>query len=221
MMRFLVRETGYLFFQSVKPGMYKILVIDRCHFSRSGLEAWLNHPDYFTSSFSIMETDDLLQARERILQWQPHMVIADFYGFLSEVHHVQQLSSIFSACGNTTRLILLQSGHSPQLNDYCAHMAVNQLAEKSISLPALSGLIKKTLISRPPFGEPKPITSLLTLREERILALWTKGSSNNVIAENMAITVKTVYTYKRNIRMKLGADNRFSLFLAVPEMLEG
>ena len=201
--------------------MYKILVIDRCHFSRNGLKAWLNHPDNFASSFSITGIDNLLHAREHILQWQPNMVIADLYSFMGELHHIQQLSSIFAACGNTTRLILLQSGHAAVLDDYCALQTSWRAVDKSLSLSALRQLIQDALVSRPPFGEPKPVQPLLTLREERVLALWTKGASNDVVATKMGITVKTVYTYKRNIRMKLGADNRFSLFLALPEMAEG
>lgn len=199
--------------------MYKILVIDRCHFSRNGLKEWLNHPDYFTASFSVTGIDNLLHAREHILQWQPNMVIADFYSFMGELHHIQQLSSIFAACGNTTRLILLQSGHAAVLNDYCAMQNSWRSAEKSLSLQGLRTLIQEALVSRPPFGEPKPVTPLLTLREERVLSLWSEGTSNEVIAAAMRITVKTVYTYKRNIRMKLGADNRFSLFLALPETM--
>ena len=198
--------------------MYKILVIDRCHFSRNGLKAWLNLPDNFASSFSVIGIDNLLHAREHILQWQPNMVIADLYGFMGELHHVQQLSSIFAACGNTTRLILLQSGRAAVLDDYCASQTSWRAVDKSLPLITLRTLIKDALVSRPPFGEPKPVQPLLTLREERVLALWTNGASNETVASKMGITIKTVYTYKRNIRMKLGADNRFSLFLSLPEM---
>ncbi|MCL7679519.1 helix-turn-helix transcriptional regulator, partial [Klebsiella pneumoniae] len=93
-----------------------------------------------------------------------------------------------------------------------------RIVDKSIPLRELSQIIGKALMSRPPFGEPKTVTPLLTLREERILEWWSVGMSNEEIARKMGIAVKTVYTYKRNIRMKLGADNRFSLFVPLPEM---
>ncbi|HAS1111668.1 TPA: helix-turn-helix transcriptional regulator, partial [Enterobacter cloacae] len=31
--------------------MFKILLIDRCHFTRAGFEAWLNHSGLFPGHF--------------------------------------------------------------------------------------------------------------------------------------------------------------------------
>lgn len=53
---------------------------------------------------------------------------------------------------------------------------------------------------------------LLTRQEERVLTLWMDGASNQKIASNLRINGKTVYTYKRNIRMKLHMDTRYSPF---------
>lgn len=55
---------------------------------------------------------------------------------------------------------------------------------------------------------------LLTRQEERVLTLWMDGASNQKIASNLRINGKTVYTYKRNIRMKLHMDTRYSRFIA-------
>ena len=46
--------------------------------------------------------------------------------------------------------------------------------------------------------------------------MWMDGVSNNAIAAALSIHGKTVYTYKRNIRMKLHLGNRFSPFLSLP-----
>lgn len=201
------------------PTMYKILLIDRCYFSRLGMVGWLNHSDHFTVSFEMTATDNLLRAREYILQWQPDMVIADLHGFMSDVHHISQFSSIFAACGKSTRLILLQSGSSETLDNYCAQQKTWRTVQKSIPLSSLQTVIEQAMQTRPRFRESRTVTSLLTLREERILKWWTDGLTNDAIARNMGIAVKTVYTYKRNIRMKLGADNRFSLFVPQHEAL--
>ena len=45
-----------------------------------------------------------------------------------------------------------------------------------------------------------------------MLTLWMDGASNQKIATHLSINGKTVYTYKRNIRMKLHMDTRFSPF---------
>lgn len=198
--------------------MYKILLIDHCYFSRLGMVGWLNHSEYFASPFEITATDHLLRAREYIMQWQPDMVIADLHGFMSDIHHISQLSSIFAACGKHTRLLLLQSGMSEALEHYCETHKPWQTVEKSVPLGDLKDIIEQAMQTRPQTREARTVTSLLTLREERILKWWTDGIANEVIARNMGIAVKTVYTYKRNIRMKLGVDNRFSLFVPQHEL---
>ncbi|HFR4286521.1 TPA: hypothetical protein ACHVSP_005476, partial [Klebsiella pneumoniae] len=44
--------------------MLKILVIDRCHFTRTGIEALLNHSGRFSSSFLVSGINNLLLAKE-------------------------------------------------------------------------------------------------------------------------------------------------------------
>ncbi|VEC01309.1 colanic acid capsular biosynthesis activation protein A [Cedecea lapagei] len=198
--------------------MYKILLVDRCYFSRQGLTHLLNQKNNLATAMSILETDSLLLAREKIIKWQPNMVIADFNSFSTALHNIQQLSTIYSACGDTTRLLLLQSGHHPTIAEYCAAQGSTDIWDKSLSLAALADLIQQMIAARPPFREVKRhITPLLTLREEKILKLWKEEAKNEYIARVMGISIKTVYTYKRNIRLKLGADNRLSLFLNIPE----
>ena len=53
---------------------------------------------------------------------------------------------------------------------------------------------------------------------KRVLSLWMDGASNQKIASNLRINGKTVYTYKRNIRMKLHMDTRYSPFLSLQEV---
>ncbi len=145
------------------------------------------------------------------------MVIADFSGFSGVLHNIQQLSAIYSACGKSTRLLVMQSGEHVHIEEYCRKQGTEAIYSKTLPLPALHSLIEQTLNTRPPFRYRQQHTSsLLTLREERVLKLWTEAASNEMIAKIMGISPKTVYTYKRNIRMKLGADNRFSLFLSHP-----
>jgi hypothetical protein len=51
-----------------------------------GIEALLNHSGRFSSSFLVSGINNLLLAKEHILQWKPHLVIADLYSFISETH---------------------------------------------------------------------------------------------------------------------------------------
>ncbi len=194
--------------------MFSVLLVDRCYFSRFGLKSLVMSSGDLSVNFNIVDTDNLLFAREYILRHQPNIVMADFHGFLKEIHHVQQLASISLACGSSSRLILQQSDHTPpELGALHDAMGAWKILDKNNSLENIKEILQESLFSRPPFGLQRDLTPLLTLREEKILALWEHETSNENIASQMGISVKTVYTYKRNIRMKLGVNNRLALFL--------
>lgn len=142
----------------------KILVIDRCHFCRSGLEKWLNHPDDILIKLTVITTHDLLLAKESILQWQPAVVVADLYSFRGEQQPLLTLCSVLNDCHHTTRTILLQSRHSATLNDECILQAAWRSVDKSIPLDALRQLIQEALTfdpllpnaPLPPYEPPLP-----------------------------------------------------------------
>ncbi|MDU6684093.1 MAG: LuxR C-terminal-related transcriptional regulator [Enterobacteriaceae bacterium] len=200
--------------------MFKILLIDRCYFTRTGLESWLNQTDFFPASFLVTSLNNLMLAKEHIVQWQPDVIIADLYGFKNDLHHIQQLSSLFTACGKDNHLILLQSGEDAQLMAYCAQYQVQATLQKSEPMETLAKVIDHAVLARPVRTGPQIATPLLTRQEEKVLSLWMEGRSNQSIASKMSINGKTVYTYKRNIRMKLGMGNRFTPFLSLPEAPE-
>lgn len=77
--------------------MFKILLIDRCHFTRAGFEAWLNHSGLFPGHYVVTGLNNLFLAREHILQWKPSLVIADLHGFRQDTPHFQQFSSLLNA----------------------------------------------------------------------------------------------------------------------------
>ncbi len=79
--------------------MLKILVIDRCHFTRTGMEAWLNHTDVLSSSLLVSGMNNLILAKEHILQWKPHLVIADLYGFLNDALPEQPINAFLPPAG--------------------------------------------------------------------------------------------------------------------------
>jgi len=197
--------------------MLKILLIDRCYFTRLGLEIWLNHADLFSTPVVVTGLNNLMLAKEHAMQWQPDLVIADLYGFAGDLHHVQQLSSLLMACSDRSKLILFQSGHNADMENYCQQFPIAARLAKTDSLAKLAQSIDTALLARPVYSEPQTAAPLLTRQEEKVLSLWMEGTNNHCIASRLGINGKTVYTYKRNIRMKLGMCNRFTPFLSLPE----
>jgi DNA-binding CsgD family transcriptional regulator/CheY-like chemotaxis protein len=194
--------------------MYKILVVDRCCFSRFGLKTWLSQDIFQEKNIIITEADDLHVAREMMMTWQPNLIIADFNSFLTTLKNIRQLSIIYETCTENTGIILLQNNHHSHIGDVSKNRGNIHILDKSIPLNALESIIERN-IALPIYEKTKKraLIPLLTLREERILKLWKDEVHNAYIARLMGISVKTVYTYKRNIRMKLGAENRLSLFM--------
>jgi len=194
--------------------MYKILVVDRCCFSRLGLKAWLGQDNFRERDLILAEADNLQLAREMMMTWQPNLIIADFNSFLTTLNNIRQLSIIHETRAESTSFILLQSNHHSHIGDVSKIRGNINILDKSISLNELEDIIVKNIISSPQEKTKKrSAMPLLTLREERILKLWKDEVHNAYIAKLMGISVKTVYTYKRNIRVKLGAENRLSLFM--------
>lgn len=66
---------------------------------RTGMEAWLNHTDVLSSSLLVSGMNNLILAKEHILQWKPHLVIADLYGFLNDALPEQPINAFLPPAG--------------------------------------------------------------------------------------------------------------------------
>ena len=194
--------------------MYKILIVDRCCFSRLGLKIWLSQEKFQERGITLAEADNLQLAREMMMAWQPNMIIADVNSFLTTLNNIRQLSIAHEARDESTCFILLQSNHHSHIGDVRKIRGNINILDKSILLHDLENIIVKNIVLLPQEKVKKrSAIPLLTLREERVLKLWKDEVHNAYIAKLMGISIKTVYTYKRNIRMKLGAENRLALFM--------
>jgi len=75
--------------------------------------------------------------------------------------------------------------------------------------PALAQRLVKDYLSRAT-GE-HGVQSVLSPREQEILALLAEGYDNNAIAEKLVISPSTVHTHRGNIMNKLGLSTRYEL----------
>ncbi|MGL4723724.1 MAG: response regulator transcription factor [Scandinavium sp.] len=193
--------------------MYKILIIDRCCFSRLGLEKGLQQKTDETSSFLVTHLNSLLLAKAHVESWQPHLVIADFASFQHDALQSHFLPALLNVCEQRTRVLRLQ-------NEPFVFKNVGEAISKKAPLEVLRQRVMDLLLSGPLINPARVVTPLLTRQEEKVLSLWMEGASNQTIASEMRITGKTVYTYKRNIRMKLKVEHRFSPFIPSAECVE-
>lgn len=193
--------------------MYKILIIDRCCFSRLGLETGLQQKTDEASSFLVTHLNSLLLAKAHVESWQPHLVIADFASFQHDALQSHFLPALLNVCEQRTRVLRLQ-------NEPFVFKNVGEAISKKAPLDVLRQRVVDLLLSGPVVNPARVVTPLLTRQEEKVLSLWMEGASNQTIASEMRITGKTVYTYKRNIRLKLNVEHRFSPFIPSAECVE-
>ena len=76
--------------------------------------------------------------------------------------------------------------------------------------PTLAGRLLRR-VTRPVGANPSSVTDPLSEREEEVLRLIAWGHSNKEIAEKLAISTKTVETYRARIGEKLGLRSRTDL----------
>jgi DNA-binding NarL/FixJ family response regulator len=172
------------------------------------------HSGLFTGDFTITGVNNLFLAREHILHWKPTLVIADLNSFMQDMNDAQQLSSLLNA-SERLPFILLQSSEQTDMSGYIKQYPLWATLCKSARLELLAKVINEALSTRVQCASPSVTQPLLTRQEEKVLTLWMEGASNQKIAGQLSINSKTVYTYKRNIRVKLHMDTRFSPFLSL------
>jgi DNA-binding CsgD family transcriptional regulator len=103
------------------------------------------------------------------------------------------------------------------MTNYLTQFPVWASLLKNADLEEVAMVINDALTSCASVERPQIASPLLTRQEEKVLTLWMDGASNQKIASHLSINGKTVYTYKRNIRMKLHMDTRYSPFLSLQE----
>ena len=157
--------------------------------------------------------NNLFLAREHILQWKPSLVIADLHGFRQDTPHFQQFSSLLNA-SEKLPFIMLQSGEDRDMTARLENFPVWSSLMKNARLEELATVINEALISGSDTHRPTVATPLLTRRGGESADNVDGRRKQSKIAAHLSINGKTVYTYKRNIRMKLHMDTRFSPFLS-------
>ncbi len=77
--------------------------------------------------------------------------------------------------------------------------------------PSLATRLVQDYLSRVASGDPPRLYDDLTPREQEVLVLVAEGLTNNEIAEQLVISVKTVDRHRENIMRKLNLHNRIDL----------
>ncbi len=203
--------------------MIRVIVADDHHLVRQGIRALLEQSDDIQV---VGEAEDGQEAVELARELQPEVVVMDIS--MPRLDGIQATERILA--DNTQTEVVVLSMHADQslaeqllragvkgylLKESIAeelHLAVRFAFQgKTYLSPAMSNTVLDALLY-PDLAEAtdKP-GELLTPREREVLQLIAEGYTNNAIADELTISVKTVEKHRTNLMNKLDVHDLASL----------
>lgn len=199
-----------------------LLIVDDSELVRSGLKALLSRHSQ-TASFKIVgEAGSVASAVEEAARLKPDVVLLDIR--LPDGSGFEACRQILARLAETKVLILtsviedklvyeaMSSGaHGYLLKEIniqgLCQAIVDVVAGKFILDPAVTTRVLNLMRQGGPASEGNKLAQLST-QERRVLALVAEGKTNKEIAEQMALSDKTVKNYLSNIFEKLQISRR-------------
>ncbi|MFS0750472.1 response regulator [Oceanobacillus sp. 1P07AA] len=196
--------------------MIKVLFVDDHEMVRIGVSAYLSsQPDIDV----IAEADDGTQAVDLALDLRPDIILMDLV--MKEMDGIQATEKIIEAWPEAKIIIVtsflddekvypaLEAGATSYMlktskASEIAKAIRSTYEGQSILEPEVTGKI----MNRMRAGQDTALHEQLTEREKEILLLMTKGKSNQEIANELYIALKTVKVHVSNILGKLEVHDR-------------
>ncbi len=209
----------------------KVLLVDDHPIVRRGLAKLL---DERTGIEVVGEAGDAAEALDHIAKNRPDLVIVDIS--LKDVGGIELIKQI-RALDKDIRLLVcsmhdeklyaervLQAGALGYINKETATERIFDAIEQVMAGRVyLSPEMSEHLLSRMVGGEPaSDKTSMETLsdRELEVFELIGRGMTTRQIAEKLHLSVKTIETYRENLKIKLNLANSPELIRAAVQWLE-
>ncbi|RME75485.1 MAG: DNA-binding response regulator [Chloroflexi bacterium] len=203
--------------------MIKVLLVDDHVVVRQGLKALMSEePDIEV----VGEASNGREALEKAAAVQPDVVLMDIsMPGLNGIEATRQICQrlpdvkvvVLSMHANEEYVFqVLQAGASGYVlkqSDSLEVLAAIRAAVTGGSFlsPPISRAVIDDYLRRADARHPDSSSELLTSREREVLQLLAEGRSNQEIAEELNISVKTVETHRSNMMRKLGVSTKTEL----------
>ncbi|WP_145537742.1 LuxR C-terminal-related transcriptional regulator [Yersinia kristensenii] len=182
----------------------KILIIDECFYTRSGVNTYLNS----SASLNLMDVPTVEEATLAIHDFNPETIIVNLTQYCRFGGHCPLLAQFLSCCEQAKVYIYLDASYpfseTPiPLTDSVSILAKKHLPELLQSLSCVSNDEDKSLLPCP--------ASLFSPQEHKVMCYWMTEMPNYRIARKLNISDSTVYSHKRHITEKIKVRNRLEL----------
>jgi two-component system response regulator NreC len=204
------------------PAPIRILLADDHGVVRAGLRALLDaQPDMQV----VGEAEDGPRAVDLTRRYVPAVVVADLSmpgGGLETIREITALDLPSRVLVLTVHaeerylLPVLEAGGSGYVRKSSAHTdlldAIRTVARGEVFLdPAATKTLLRGYLGRVRSGEESDLGELLSEREREVVRLTAEGYTAQQAAEILALSPKTVETYRHRAMQKLGLTNRAEL----------
>ena len=185
----------------------KVIIIDDETIIRESLSDWFS-PDYETSSFDSGETFLNAYNNNNLDDGRPTCVLLDFQ--LSGMNGVELLNALSAI--NKSFAIIFMSGNAQQVDIINAwHGGAVDFILKPFRADQISDVLaiqferlKKIKNNIKPLNKSEADAVIpITKREAQVLLLLSKGHTQNEVAKNLCISLRTVKMYRTFIKNKL------------------
>jgi NarL family two-component system response regulator LiaR len=198
--------------------MISIVLIDDHPFATNGIGAWLNGTGRFTvcgTAKNLVEASALMEKLENL----PEIIILDIsLGIEDGLDFIPMLKEICAKRNASVPGILVCSMYEDpfliqRAIDSGAGAYVSKSAESGEILTAIDALLGGGSYINPRYNikEPKHSWSLLTRRENEIVACIKQNMNNKQIAKRLNIAIRTVENHISHIYYKIGTSSREEL----------
>ncbi|CNA98828.1 helix-turn-helix transcriptional regulator [Yersinia ruckeri] len=185
----------------------RILIIDECYYTRSGVNKYLNS----MSSVNLMDVATVEQATIVIDDFDPTIIMVNLTQYCRYGGHCPLLEQFITCCTRARVYIYLDASYpfsdTPiPLTESVSILAKRRLPEllQSITnVQSADGLYRRQ--------ETVPQSSLFSPQEHKVMCYWMTEMPNYRIAKKLNISDSTVYSHKRHITEKIKVRNRLEL----------
>ncbi|WP_127848700.1 response regulator [Lacticaseibacillus hulanensis] len=196
--------------------MIKVLIVDDHEMVRLGISSYLNVQDDLTV---VAEAEDGEQGLEKALAIRPDVILMDL--IMPNMNGVDATKKILKAWPEA-RVIILTSFIDDELVYPAIEAGAASYILKTSTAEEIADAIRQTakgqtvlepevttkIMNRSKVAADMALYDDLTTREREVLKLIAQGKSNQEIADELFITLKTVKTHVSNILAKLEVDDR-------------
>ncbi len=188
----------------------KILVVEECYYTRSGISEFLKKNDN-VENIEIVNSPSINEAIDIVARFSPDIILVNLTHYCHHSSYCSHLQKFITLVGNTRIYIYLNSDYP-----YCEnHIALKNntfiLAKKN--LPYLLNKLSQITLQeiqkhRATIDE---CCSIFSPQEHKVIDYWMKEAPNYRISQKLNISNSTVYSHKRHIAEKIKVHNRIEL----------